>query len=291
MTVTVTGVGNYTGTASNKATIEALDITDAANKVTVEVDVEDKAYTGSDVKTTVTLAREIGTDEEGEPILVNLVEGKDYIVKYTDNKEVGTASLTVEGIGNYKGTTDVYKFAIKNQAKRLTINGVKSKMTYTGEAIVQDITVKCDGVELPVSEYSVKYENNTNAGTATIIVTCDGNYVGTATKTFKIVPQDLVEIDEAGNGNVEVEVATADAYNGKAQEPAVTVTNSDGVVLNEDRDYTIVYQNNVNAGTAKVTVTGIGNYTGTIVKEFDIAGKALLKDDVEITVPRSCIYW
>lgn len=290
MTVTVTGVNNYKGTASSTADIAALDITDASNKVTAEVDVEDKMYTGKPVETTVTLKREIGVDPEDntKKIYVNLVEGTDYVVTYTNNTEVGRASVVIKGIGNYSGELTGYEFAIKNKANKLTINGVKSSMTYTGEAIIQDITVKCDGVVLPTSEYSVKYENNTNAGTAKITVTCDGNYVGTATKTFKIVPQTLTEKDEDDNENVEVEAVTA--YDGTAKEPAVTVTNNDDVELTVDTDYTVVYQNNVNGGTAKVTITGRGNYTGSITKEFTIPGKDLVDADVTMTVPEDAEY-
>ncbi len=287
MTVTVTGVNNYKGTASNKATINALDITGADFEITV--DTEDKLFSGSPVETTVTITRDTGdVDGEGEPILVNLVEGTDYVVTYTNNDKVGTASLVVKGVGNYKGETTPYTFAIKNRANKLTISGVKASMTYTGEAIIQDITVKCDGVELPTSEYSVKYENNTNAGTAKIIVTCDGNYVGTATKTFKIVPQVLTEKDEDNNDNITVDSVTP--YDGTEKKPEVTVLNIAGDEIELDKDYTVVYQNNVNGGTAKVTITGRGNYTGSITKEFTIAGKALVDADVEMELPKDAVY-
>ena len=287
MTVTVTGVNNYKGTASNKATINALDITGADFEITV--DTEDKLFSGSPVETTVTITRDTGdVDEEGEPILVNLVEGTDYVVTYTNNDKVGTASLVVKGVGNYKGETTPYTFAIKNRANKLTISGVKASMTYTGEAIIQDITVKCDGVELPTSEYSVKYENNTNAGTAKIIVTCDGNYVGTATKTFKIVPQVLTEKDEDNNDNITVDSVTP--YDGTEKKPEVTVLNIAGDEIELDKDYTVVYQNNVNGGTAKVTITGRGNYTGSITKEFTIAGKALVDADVKMELPKDAVY-
>ncbi len=287
MTVTVTGVNNYKGTASNKATINALDITGADFEITV--DTEDKLFSGSPVETTVTITRDTGdVDEKGEPILVNLVEGTDYVVTYTNNDKVGTASLVVKGVGNYKGETTPYTFAIKNRANKLTISGVKASMTYIGEAIIQDITVKCDGVELPTSEYSVKYENNTNAGTAKIIVTCDGNYVGTATKTFKIVPQVLTEKDEDNNDNITVDSVTP--YDGTEKKPEVTVLNIAGDELELDKDYTVVYQNNVNGGTAKVTITGRGNYTGSITKEFTIAGKALVDADVRMELPKDAVY-
>ena len=59
------------------------------------------------------------------------------------------------------------------------------------------------------------------------------------------------------------------AYDGKAKKPAVTVKEGD-TVLKAGTDYTVSYDNNTNAGTAKVTVTGKGNYEGTVTKTFII---------------------
>ena len=62
------------------------------------------------------------------------------------------------------------------------------------------------------------------------------------------------------------------AYDGKAKVPAVSVT-LDGKKLVADTDYTVTYQKNQNIGTATVTITGAGNYTGTITKTFTIRAK------------------
>ncbi|MCD7821118.1 MAG: fibronectin type III domain-containing protein [Clostridiales bacterium] len=67
-------------------------------------------------------------------------------------------------------------------------------------------------------------------------------------------------------------VTVADAtYDGTAKEPAVTVTNADGNILAEDKDYTVVYDENmVNAGSYTVTVTGTGSYAGSEDAVFTI---------------------
>ena len=62
------------------------------------------------------------------------------------------------------------------------------------------------------------------------------------------------------------------AYDGKAKTPAVSVT-LDGKKLAVNTDYTVTYQKNQNIGTAKVTITGAGNYTGTVTKVFTITAK------------------
>ena len=60
--------------------------------------------------------------------------------------------------------------------------------TYTGKEIVPQVTIESDGIVLQEGkEYSLKYINNTNVGTATIEIEGTGNYTNKATKTFNIV--------------------------------------------------------------------------------------------------------
>ena len=58
-------------------------------------------------------------------------------------------------------------------------------------------------------------------------------------------------------------------YTGSAKTPSVTVKDGDYTLV-EDKDYTVTYSNNTNAGTATATVTGKGNYTGSASKDFTI---------------------
>lgn len=69
--------------------------------------------------------------------------------------------------------------------------------------------------------------------------------------------------------NVKLAYAST-TFDGSAKTPKVTVTNPDGVVLTEGTHYTVTYSNNTKAGTAKVTVLGVGDYMGTVEKEFTI---------------------
>lgn len=58
-------------------------------------------------------------------------------------------------------------------------------------------------------------------------------------------------------------------YTGKTIKPSVTVKLG-GQVLKKDRDYQVSYRNNKQVGTATITITGKGNYTGSITKNFAI---------------------
>ena len=59
------------------------------------------------------------------------------------------------------------------------------------------------------------------------------------------------------------------AYDGKAKKPGVTVK-LNGKTLKNGTDYTVSYSNNTKVGTAKVTITGNGNYTGSVSKTYSI---------------------
>ena len=75
------------------------------------------------------------------------------------------------------------------------------------------------------------------------------------------------------NANVVV-AGKSFTYTGSPVTPAVSVTLKNGTQLMKDRDYTLAYTNHTNAGTATVTVTGIGNYTGEATRTFVISKAA-----------------
>lgn len=146
-----------------------------------------------------------------------------------------------------------------------TVTGLTDK-TYTGSAQNPAPTVKYNGTTLKSgTDYTVAYTANTNAGTATVTITGKGDYTGTKKVTFKINPAPLASVKLG---------TTSYTYDGKAKEPAVTVT-ATGVSGNvPTTGYTAKYSNNTNAGTATVTVTGAGNFTGTKTATFTITKPA-----------------
>lgn len=134
--------------------------------------------------------------------------------------------------------------------------------TFTGTEITPVIKLTAgDNVLVENQDYTVSYENNTDAGEAIIRVTGIGSYAGVKETTFSIT---AASIENAVIGAI-----PAATYTGKAITPKLDVKAGD-VALTQDKDYTAEYKNNTDAGTAKVTVTGIGNYTGTKTAEFKI---------------------
>ena len=151
----------------------------------------------------------------------------------------------------------------------------QSKLTYTGKAIKPEVTVIHDNVELAEgTDYSVYYNNNVDAGTATIYVTGKDQYSGVVEKQFTIDPYNISQLT--------IGAISDQIYSGAEIYPEVKVKNGK-VTLSEEVDYHLTYSNNINAGTAKIKVDGIGNYTGNRTISFVIRKENTEKTDTEKT--------
>ncbi|GAB6394567.1 MAG: hypothetical protein MdMp024_0879 [Bacteroidales bacterium] len=248
-TVTITGSGNYTGSASKNFTIT----TGASAPVPIAAgwieDIPPQTYTGSALQPAIVFSY----------VNTVLVYGTDYITAYSNNTNAGMATVTITGVGNYSGT--VYKYFTINP-KPVAGSWIQNipAQNYTGVSIQPAVTVVDGSRTLTLGiDYSVNYSNNVNAGTATVIITGTGNYTGTATGTFTIV-HSKIPIQESW-----VQVIPDQYYTGNPIYPAVIVT---GLV--QGVDYTVIYYNNTDAGTATALITGIGDYSGQIAQTFHI---------------------
>ena len=141
---------------------------------------------------------------------------------------------------------------------------------YTGSPVTPGLAVEWDGIALTEGvDYTLAYSDNVGPGTATATITGRGSYVGTKAVTFEIVPPAPVDLSGA---DVALPFDLAPCT-GKAIEPEVTVTLG-GEELAQGTDYEVTYANNVEVGTATVTVTGVGGYAGTATATFRIARPA-----------------
>lgn len=110
-------------------------------------------------------------------------------------------------------------------------------------------------------DYTVTYENNVNAGTAYAVVTGKGYMTGSKKIPFYISPREITSDC--------ISPITTQYYTGEEIRPAFGVV-CNGKTLVTDVDYSVVYANNIKPGTGTITITGKGNYTGTISKSFTI---------------------
>lgn len=121
-----------------------------------------------------------------------LTRNVDYILAYSNNTNVGTATITANGIGNYKGISGSTTFEITPKSVELTVTTSPTNISYTGEPVTTGITVMSGKMKLTENkDYTVSYVNNTDVGTATVIATGIGNYEGSSgTSTFEITEPD-----------------------------------------------------------------------------------------------------
>ena len=284
-----------------------------------------------------------------------LQAGKDYTISYRNNLNVGVATVIATGMGDYTGYTSK-NFTITKRAMAGGTVSVASSVSFTGSNITPSVTVKAAGRTLTRgTDYTVSYSNNKNVGTASVYVYGKGNYSGTLSAKFDILPakqqiqkletrykgfyidwaqkgsatgydveysvnanmngaasrhltankpdtltvsgltgdktyyvrvrsytnrngkvyygawSDVKSIKTANNDITKASVSgiSTKAFTGKAITQNVTIKVR-GTVLKNGTDYTVSYSNNKKVGKATVKITGKGKYGGVITKTFKI---------------------
>lgn len=263
VTVKVIGTRDYEGwtqsftyTIKNK-TFSFEDHKDGEDLGAVE-------YTGSEVRYPISNV----TDKTGKV----LSEGTDYKLVYSDNTKPGVANAQIIGLNDYDGCTLSFTYTIVDHDgesgfhNNLYTDGADmGSYAYTGEEVKPSIglmysnynqTFLIEGVD-----YKVEYSNNINPGVATAKVIGIGRYTGHEMSfTYTIKNKSFAAKDHKDGENL----GTL-KWTGKAQTIKLgdMIDPIDGHVLKEETDYKIVYSDNVDAGTAKAEVIGLGYYEGS----------------------------
>ena len=162
-----------------------------------------------------------------------------------------TASITLGG------ATAVVEFTIEAKDIAGAVVGEFAEMTYTGAAQTPVAVVTLEGL----GEVTGTWSEVLNVGDKSTF-TATGNFTGSLEAEVGMLAK---ELDESA---VVLEADTIE-YTGEAIVPVVTVNDGE-VSLVEGTDYDVTYSDNVNAGTATVTVTAKGNYSGTVTLNFVI---------------------
>ena len=146
----------------------------------VTVSTESVVYTGGEQKPAVTV-------KKGD---VTLNEGTDYTVMYIDNINVGMATVTVRGKGNYEGTVNKTFFITPKTLTGDMVTLSASSFTYNGVQQRPGVTVS-DHDFLTSNDYYITNEGGVNIGSYNVIITGKSNYTGMVTKQFSITPLSL----------------------------------------------------------------------------------------------------
>jgi len=274
--VIIKGKGNYSGTITKTFTINRLGI-NAGNTSVSDVEYVYNGNPQKNVKPKVI----IKIDEKD----ITLKQGKDYIVEYNDVTtgayvNPGIYSVSIQGQGNYVGNIALKERIVSKSTvniSKASINKIENQ-TYTGNNIeLNDKLVlsygrglvgvdEKDYNESTVCDYTYSYENNKNIGTAKVIIKGKGDFYGERTLTFKITGAALKNYVIDGLSK------TYEYQDSEIIPEDVKVVNKNNPydILVEGKDYTITYSNNVKVGKAKVVVTGMGRYTGSLNTSFKI---------------------
>ena len=208
----------------------------------------------------------------------------DYTVEYQANTDAGTAKVVVRGCGNYIGTVEktfeIVKASQTISAQDVSVEvGGTAKINVAGAATAVSFASGDTSVATVAADGTV---TGKNVGTAAITVTAVGNTNYEAASTTVGVTVTAVSLENEDRVTVTLAV-TEFTYNGEEHRPGITVM-CDGRTLAADVDYVAEFGECTTAGEKTVTISGIGNYTGSVTKSYTIkkASQTLSAEDVSI---------
>ena len=215
----------------------------------------------------------------------DLVENKDYTLTYVgDVVNVGTVKVEVKGIGNYTGEfTKKYKIT----PREYTVTTESAEKPYDGTALTaggkiegivdgEVVVVHTTGSQTDVGSTPNTYELEWKKASSKNYKLKEDS-IGTLTVTEQSIDPGTEEKPNPDYKGVKVNSPSDSVYDGKEHKWSPTVADKEGNALVEGTDYEVAYSTedftNV-TGTITVTITGIGNYTGTVTRTYEITPKA-----------------
>ncbi len=258
--VTLSGRGNYTGTMKVNVTLM-----EGVNVKNLKVSsIRQQEWTGFAITPAVNI-----TYRNQE-----VTRGVD--ITYENNIDAGTAYLVITAKAGEAFNNDIYfagqvKVPFKIKGKGLAGASVKAEnVEYTGLPQTPRVTVKLSGEELiEGTDYTVTYKANTKVGTGGVVIDGCGAYSGRIKGAFLILPYSL------DNRDVNVELPSRVYYEKGGPIPVPVVTRG-SVKLVENRDYTVTYGKNREAGDIfRVVIDGCGAYSGRIIEEVAVVARPI----------------
>ena len=264
------------------------DITKTEGKLSIKpqsIDPDNpESYTGIKVSELSDLLYK-GKDQFQEPTVTDakgnlLVKDRDYTLAFDgDAKNVTEAgvSVTVSGIGNYKGD---FSRSYKILPREVTVESASASKAYDGTPLFShDVVVTSAAGFVEDDVASMTAPNSiTEVGSLTNEIAIEwsndvaaGNYVVSKEEgVLEVTPKSVTAEGFSVEGLNDV------TYNGLAQQQEPTVKDGDKT-LTKDKDYTLSFTEDVtNVGTVRATVTGKGNYTGSADVAYQILPAKLI---------------
>ncbi len=263
MFVTVAETANYNASEG----VKEFSINQADFSLITIADIANQTYTGSQIRPAITVTFKGKT-----------VDASEYTVSYGDNENVGegTVTLTTTGVNFAAGETNPTK-TFKIVPAPAVITASNQTETYDGN--VQQFTNYSVNLGSVIVRYYGSEADRTAGDNELEVVVNAGTYyvkLEQSNENYSSDPVNALLIIQPKEIDQEMMWSEYERfiYNGKAQ------TLADGMfgLIDEDleydlvygKDFTISYANNVNVGTATATITGMGNYQGTLTYDFKI---------------------
>ena len=238
----------------------------------------DEVYDGKEHKWIPTV-----TDKADKKLKV----GTDYTVEYSTKnfKDVGTIDVTITGIKNYTGkATRTYSIT----PKTYTVTTESASKVYDGTALTaggkvsgiikgETVDFTMTGSQTNVGASDNTYELNWTGSAKESNYKHGKDSIGTLTVTAKSIIPDGPDTPEEEKTGITVSDPSDSKYDGKEHREVLTVkdtkTNEELVA---EKDYSVTYSDDlVNAGTVTITIEGIGNYTGSFTKTYEITKRSV----------------
>jgi uncharacterized repeat protein (TIGR02543 family) len=217
-----------------------------------------------------------GTAKTPDPVVKDgvtvLVKNTHYTLSYTANTNAGNATVIVTGAGNYTGTKNA-TFTINPATLTVTPTAGQSKaygaaeptLTYTNSGAVASETAGFSGA---LSRAAGEAIGSYAITQGTLALAANGAFK-VANYTLSFTPGVTFAVTAKSVSSLTIANVGPFTYDGSAKTPEPEVRDG-GTLLTKNTDYTLSYANNTVAGTATLTMTGMGNYTGTQNKAFTI---------------------
>lgn len=272
--------GYRDATGSTTVTIAKASPTTGFSKETVSVPYEENGTFDSTEETILQV--EVGYASEAGNSITYLSDDTQVARVENNNLEtirlnsVGTAHISAHfaETENFQEQTVSFTLNVSQASTMIQYTVEDYKVTYDGQEHGSQITVTSP------SEYTIKYSDDrgtsytlnespaiTDAGKLTIYfqIQADGYKSASGTQTVTVEPKPIKENMIAG-------IAESYTYTGKGItfDDAISV-HDEGVLLKQNTDYTVSYDQNTAVGTGSVTITGMGNYKESVTKNFTIS--------------------
>lgn len=281
--VIIEGKGLFSGKVTKNFEIKAVDLNDSA--VTVNLNMDTVAYCKGGTTTKASVFFRVDDQEQ------KLKEGRDYTVKYSGNKKIGTAKIKISGKGNFKGTVEktynIVAKPLRTKDIKVTVTNPLQKADVPDSTVYKPvISVTDNGLPVSEKEYLIEYSkcvtqadlnNNISIGYITLKEKEGSSYTGSRIVPYQVLSNSI----EASNCTFVIKDQTytgkAIIFNASNEVVSSQITGNmslgDGtsreLVLGEDFEV-IGYKNNLKPGEATITIKGIGDFTGTKKLTFTI---------------------